>query len=156
MPDDEIVLSPAKFKELEAELLHLSSVERKAIAERIKEARAMGDLSENFDYHDAKRQQGLLEGRIIGIRMTLERAHVVDYTGGTETVGIGSTVKVHDDEYDEDMEYTIVGVTEADPAQDKISNTSPVGQALLGKKKGDRVEVSTPAGKALYVVVEVR
>jgi transcription elongation factor GreA len=156
MYDDEIILSPAKYKELEAELERLSSVERKAIADRIKEARAMGDLSENFDYHDAKRQQGFLEGKIQGLKNTLERAKVAEYTGGGDTIALGSAVKVHDAEFDEDIEYTIVGVMEADPVLDKISNTSPVGKALLGHKVGDRIEVQTPAGKAVYEVVEVR
>lgn len=155
MTDDEIILSPAKYKELEAELERLSTVERKAIADRIKEARAMGDLSENFDYHDAKRQQGFLEGKIQGLKLTLERAHVAEYVGGGDTIALGSVVKVHDDEYDEDTTYTIVGVMEADPALDKISNTSPVGKALLGHKVGDQIEVLTPAGKSVYHVVEV-
>lgn len=156
MHDDEIILSPAKYKELEAELERLSTVERKAIADRIKEARAMGDLSENFDYHDAKRQQGFLEGKIHGLKATLERAKVAEYVGGGDVVALGSVVTVHDAEYDEDIEYTIVGVMEADAALNKISNTSPVGRALQGHKVGDRVEVQIPAGKAVYEVVEVR
>ena len=156
MQDDEIVLSVEKYQEIELELSRLVSEERKAIAERIKEARAMGDLSENFDYHDAKRQQGLLESKIIGLRATLDRAKISDYAGGGDTVALGSVVKIHDVEYDEDIEYKIVGVIEADPANDRISNTSPVGKALLGKQVGDRVEVQTPAGKAVYEVIEVR
>jgi transcription elongation factor GreA len=156
MQDDEIILSPAKYKELEADLERLSTVERKAIADRIKEARAMGDLSENFDYHDAKRQQGFLEGKIRGLKMTLERAKISDYSGGGDVIALGSSVKLHDAEFDEDIEYTIVGVMEADPSQDKISNTSPVGKALLGHRVGDRVEVQIPAGKAVYEIVEVR
>ncbi len=157
--NDEIILSPAKYKELEEELQRLSTVERKAIAERIKEARAMGDLSENFDYHDAKRQQGFLEGKIVGLKLTLERAKIADYAqAGGDTVTVGSVVTVRDAEYPEDgdTEYTIVGVMEADPGNGKISNTSPVGKALLGRKVGDRVTVQTPAGAAEYEVVEVR
>ena len=156
MQDDEIILSPAKYKELEAELERLSTGERKAIADRIKEARAMGDLSENFDYHDAKRQQGFLEGKIQGLKLTLERAKVADYVGGGDIIALGSLVKLHDAEFDEDIAYTIVGVMEADPSQDRISNTSPVGKALLGHKVGDRIEVLTPAGKSVYEVVEVQ
>jgi len=156
MQDDEFVLSSAKFKELEADLERLTTIERREIAERIRQARALGDLSENFDYHDAKRQQGFLEGKITGLKNMLERAKVVEYLGGTEIVGVGSCVKVHDTEYDEDLEYTIVGVMEADPANDKISNTSPVGKALLGHKVGDRVEVQTPAGTAVYEIVDVQ
>lgn len=156
MQDDDIVLSPAKYKELEAELERLQTVERRNIADRIKEARAMGDLSENFDYHDAKRQQGFLEGKIVGLKQTLERAKVADYVSGSETVTLGSVVKVHDSEFDEEIEYTIVGVMEADPANDKISNTSPVGQALLGHKAGDKVQVQTPSGPSVLEIVEVR
>ena len=156
MHDDEIVLSPAKYKELEAELERLQTVERRNIAERIKEARGMGDLSENFDYHDAKRQQGFLEGKIIGIKSALERARVVEYVSGSDVVVLGSGVKVHDEEFDEDLEYTIVGVMEADSAADKISNISPVGKALLGHKVGDRVEVKTDASKITFTVLGIR
>jgi len=156
MHDDEIVLSAEKYREIEAELSRLVSEERKAIAERIKEARGMGDLSENFDYHDAKRQQGLLESKITGLRATLDRAKISDYAGGGDVVALGSTVKIHDPEDDEDIEYQIVGVIEADPANNRLSNTSPVGKALLGKRVGDHVDVQTPAGKASYEVIEVR
>ncbi|MGO8672393.1 MAG: transcription elongation factor GreA [Capsulimonadaceae bacterium] len=157
MQDDEIILTPAKYKELEAELERLTTVERSAIAERIRTARSLGDLSENFDYHDAKRQQGFLEGKIINLKQTLERARIADYSAasGGSTVTIGSRVKVYDEEYDEDIEYMIVGVVEADAANNRISNTSPVGKAFLGHKVGDSVEVSTPAGKAVYKIVEV-
>ena len=155
MQDDEIVLTPAKYKELEEELARLTTVERTAIAERIRQARSLGDLSENFDYHDAKRQQGFLEGRIINIKNMLERAKVIDYKSGGDVVGIGSRVKVHDEEYDEDIDYTIVGVVEADAINNRISNTSPVGKALLGHKVGEKVEVATPAGKAVYEIVEI-
>jgi transcription elongation factor GreA len=103
MPEDEIVLTPAKYKEIEAELERLQTVERPAIAERIRQARSLGDLSENFDYHDAKRQQGFLEGKILNLKQMLERGRVVDYISGGDTVGLGSQVKVHDEEYDEDI-----------------------------------------------------
>lgn len=154
--DDEIVLSPAKYKETEAELERLSTIERSAISERIRQARAIGDLSENFDYHDAKRQQGFLEGKIQNLRNILDRAKVVEYVSGGDVVALGSTVKVHDSEFDEDTDYRIVGVTEADAVNNKISNTSPVGKALLGRKVGDRVEVLTPSGTTVYEIVEVR
>ncbi len=156
MQDDEIILSPAKYAELEHELGHLTTTGRREIAERIKDARAMGDLSENFDYHDAKRQQGFLEGRINNIKQMLERAKVAEYTAGGDTVSFGSVVSVHDEEFDEDIEYTIVGVMEADAAQNRISNTSPVGKALLGGAVGDRVEVKTPNGTAIYEILSVR
>jgi transcription elongation factor GreA len=155
MQDDDIILTPAKYKEIEAELERLQTVERSAIAERIRQARSLGDLSENFDYHDAKRQQGFLEGKIINLKQTLERARVVDYVAGGDVVSLGSRVTVHDEEYDEDIVYTIVGVMEADAANNRISNTSPVGKALLGHKVGDDIEVATPAGKAVYKIVQV-
>ena len=112
--DDEIILSPAKHAELARELEHLTTTGRREIAERIKDARAMGDLSENFDYHDAKRQQGFLEGRIDNIKQMLERAKVAEHVAGGDVVVYGSTVKIHDKEYDEELEYKIVGVMEAD------------------------------------------
>ena len=156
MHDDEIILTPAKQKELQDELERLTTVDRREMAERIRQARALGDLSENFDYHDAKRQQGFLEGRIAGLRQTLERARIADYVTGGDIVGLGSTVKVHDAEFDEDIEYTIVGVMDADAALDKISNTSPVGKALLGHKVGEQIQVQTPAGVATYEIIEIR
>jgi transcription elongation factor GreA len=155
MQDDEIVLTPAKYAELEAELARLTTVERSAIAERIRQARSLGDLSENFDYHDAKRQQGFLEGKIANLKSMLERAKIVDYTTGGDVVSLGSRVKVYDEQFEEEIEYTIVGVMDADPANDKISNTSPVGKALLGHVVGDTVEVLTPAGKNLYSIREI-
>ena len=153
--NDEFILTPAKYKAMEEELHHLSTVDRRAISERIREARDLGDLRENFDYHDAKRQQGLLESKITGIKAMLDRAKVIDYVGGGDIITLGSIVKVHDAEFDEDIEYTIVGVMEADAANNKISNTSPVGKALLGHKVGDSVEVETPSGMAGLDIVEV-
>jgi len=155
MRDDEIILTPAKRSELEAELLRLSTVERTAIAERIRQARSLGDLSENFDYHDAKRQQGFLEGKIINLTAILDRAKIVDYTTGGDIVTLGSRVKVYDEEFEEEIEYTIVGVMDADPANYKISNTSPVAKALLGHAVGDTVEVVAPAGKSVLNIREI-
>ena len=151
-----LVLTPAKKSELEAELEELVTTGRSAIAERIRQARALGDLSENFDYQDAKRQQGFLEGKIMNLKSMLERAHVTEYTTGGDEVALGSTVTVFDAAFDEEIEYTIVGVLEADPAQDKISNTSPIGQSLLGKKVGDTVNVQTPGGVQTYEVRSIR
>ena len=155
MRDDEIILTPAKRAEIEAEVLRLSTVERSAIAERIRQARSLGDLSENFDYHDAKRQQGFLEGKIINLNAILDRAKIVDYASGGDIVTLGSRVKVYDDEFEEEIEYTIVGVMDADPANYKISNTSPVAKALLGHVVGDTVEVIAPAGKSVLNIREI-
>ena len=153
--DDDIILSPAKYKELEVELEHLQTIGRREIAERIKDARAMGDLSENFDYHDAKRQQGFLEGRIDNIKQMLERAKIAEYETGGDIAAYGSTVKIHDIAYEEDLEYKIVGVMEADTSQNRISNTSPLGKALLGHKVGETVEVQTPAGVDKYEILSI-
>ena len=155
MQDDEIILSPAKYAELEQELAHLTTTGRREIAERIKDARSLGDLSENFDYHDAKRQQGFLEGRIDNLKQMLERAKIAEYATGGDVVVYGSTVKIHDAEYDEELEYKIVGVMEADTTQNRISNTSPLGKALLGHKVGDQIEVQTPAGTNKYTILSV-
>ena len=155
MADDEIVLTQEKHRELEIELARLQTTERRVIAERISTARSLGDLRENFDYHDAKRQQGLLESKIINLKRILDRGRIVDYQSGGDVVQLGSHVKVHDEEFDEDIEYQIVGVMEADPATDKISNTSPVGKALLGQKVGDKIEVQTPAGVSIYEIIEL-
>ena len=155
MHDDEIILTSAKYKELASELERLMTVERSAIAERIRQARSLGDLSENFDYHDAKRQQGFLEGKILNLKQMLERAHVTEYTSGGDIVSLGSKVTVFEEEFEEETEYTIVGVMDADAANNLISNTSPVGKALLGHKAGDKVEVITPSGKSSLEIIKI-
>jgi transcription elongation factor GreA len=147
-----IVLTPAKYVELKGELENLISVERPKIAERIRQARALGDLSENFDYQDAKRQQGFLEGRIVDLKSTLEKAHIQEHVTGGDIVGVGSKVTVWDVEYSEEVDYKIVGALEANPAEDRISNTSPIGQALLGKRIGETVKVQTPGGILIYEI----
>ena len=148
--DIEIVLTPQKYNELKEELETLISVERPAIAQRIRQARELGDLSENFDYQDAKRQQGFLEGRIQNLKAVIDEARIEEYVIGGDIVAFGSTVKVHDIAYEEDLEYTIVGAVETDPTNGRISTTSPLGKALMGKKVGDIVEVATPAGADKY------
>ena len=151
----EIVVTQAKYAELQAEIEKLIANERPAISERIRQARSLGDLSENFDYQDAKRQQGFLEGRIANIRGLLDRAHVAEYQSGGDTVGFGSRVKIFDQEFEEEIEYTLVGAVEADPTQYRISNTSPLGKALLGQKVGDDIDVPTPAGQNKYRIIEI-
>lgn len=153
--EHEIVLTPEKYAELQSELERLISVERPAVAERIRQARSLGDLSENFDYQDAKRQQGFLEGRIANVKGMLDQAFVAEYQSGGDTVGFGSRVKVYDEVYEEETEYTLVGAVEADPTQYKISNSSPLGKALLGHKVGDVVDVPTPAGQDKYRIIEI-
>jgi len=156
MQDDEIILTPARHKELTEELTRLTTVERSAIADRISQARAMGDLSENFDYHDAKRQQGFLESKITGLKRILEIAKITDYAGGADLVELGSKVTVYDEEFEEEIEYTVVGVMDADASKNLISNTSPVGKALLGKTVGEVAEVKAPAGTSTYKILSIR
>ena len=153
---EEIVLTPSGKKKVEEELAHLKTVEMPALSERIRQARALGDLSENFDYQDAKRQQGFVAGKMAELQAILDRARIVEEAApGSEAVGMGSTVTVHDLDYDEDLSYTIVGSYEADPANGRISSSSPVGKALMGRKVGDAIEVNTPGGKARYEIVAI-
>lgn len=153
---EEIVLTQAGKKKIEDELEQLRSVEMPALAERIREARALGDLSENFDYQDAKRQQGFIGGRIADLQAMLERARIVEESGpGSELVGMGSTVTVRDTEFDEELTYILVGSYEADPVNDKISTASPVGAALMGKRVGEKVSVATPGGTMLLEILSI-
>ena len=135
------------IKKLEEELEYLKTVRRKEITEKIKVALGYGDLSENSEYDEAKNDQAFNEGRIIQLENMLKNAVVVDESEiPTDKVSVGSIVKVMDYEFDEEVEYAIVGSAEADPMNFKISNESPVGSALLGKKVGDVVEVTVPSG----------
>jgi len=153
---DDIVLTRSGLKKIEDEIEQLRSIEMPALAERIRQARDLGDLSENFDYQDAKRQQGFVVGKIKDLEMLLDRALVVEESEpGSELVGLGSTVSLRDDEYGDEFSYTIVGAYEADPANDKISSSSPIGQALVGKRVGEKINVTTPAGKAVYEVLAI-
>lgn len=153
---EEIVLTPAGKKKIEDELEQLRSFEMPALAERIREARALGDLSENFDYQDAKRQQGFIAGRIADLQTMLERARIVEESGpGSEVVGMGSRVTVRDEEFEDELTYVLVGSYEADPVNDKISSASPVVAALLGKKVGEQVSVTTPGGTMTLTILSI-
>lgn len=144
-------------KKLEEELEYLKTVKRKEITEKIKVALGYGDLSENSEYDEAKNDQAFTEGRIIQLENMLKNAVVVDESEiPKDKVSVGSIVKVMDYEFDEEVEYTIVGSAEADPMNFKISNESPVGSALLGKKIGDVVEVAVPSGVSKFEVLEIR
>ncbi|WP_196001119.1 transcription elongation factor GreA [Clostridium sp. 1001271B_151109_B4] len=144
-------------KKLEEELEYLKTVKRKEITEKIKVALGYGDLSENSEYDEAKNDQAFTEGRIIQLENMLKNAVVVDENEiPKDKVSVGSIVKVMDYEFDEEVEYTIVGSAEADPMNFKISNESPVGSALLGKKVGDVVEVTVPSGVSKFEVLEIR
>ncbi|MGE5676248.1 MAG: transcription elongation factor GreA [Mycobacterium leprae] len=151
-----VVLSPEGLAKLQEELDYLRNTKRKEVAERLKEARSLGDLSENSEYDDARNEQAFVEGRIATLENTLRNAIVIEEAGAVaDEVRLGSTVKLKDLEYGDVLEYTIVGSVEADPAKAKISNESPVGKAILGKKKGTVVEVEAPAGNIKYEIMDV-
>lgn len=144
-------------KKLEEELEFLKTVKRKEITEKIKVALGYGDLSENSEYDEAKNEQAFTEGRILQLENMLKNASVVDESEiPVGTVAVGAIVKVKDFEFDEEVEYTIVGSAEADPMNFKISNESPVGSALIGKQVGDIVEVTVPDGVNKFEVLDIR
>jgi transcription elongation factor GreA len=156
MVEKDVFLTFEGLKKLEEELDKLKTVRRKEVAERIKQALAFGDISENSEYDEAKNEQAQLEERIAKLESMLRNAKLIDDDEiSTEIVTLGSKVVVKDLEYDEEMEYTIVGSAEADPFNGKISNESPVGSALLGKKKGDIVEVQVPDGSIKYEIISI-
>ncbi len=157
MADKEVILTPSGLKKLEEELEHLKTVKRREVAERIKIAIGYGDISENSEYEDAKNEQAFIEGRIITLEKMLRNAKIInDEEVVTDVVSIGSTVKLKDIEFDEEVEYTIVGSAESDPTVNMISNESPVGKALLGKQIGATVEVSVPAGVIKYEILDIK
>ena len=147
MTEKEVLLTPHGLKKLETELEQLKIVKRKEIAERIKLAIAFGDISENSEYDEAKNEQAQLEERIAKLETMLRKAKIIDEDEiSVDTVNIGAKVKIRDLEFDEIVEYTIVGSAEADPYELRISNESPVGKNLLGKKVGDFVDIQVPDG----------
>ena len=151
------VMTYEGVKKLEDELEFLKSVKRKEITEKIKVALVYGDLSENSEYDEAKNEQAFTEGRIIQLENMLKNAVVVDGSEiPTDKVSVGTKVKVKDYEFDEEVEYSIVGSAEADPMEFKISNESPVGAALLGKKVGEIVEVLVPGGINKFEILGIR
>ncbi|WP_194191889.1 transcription elongation factor GreA [Clostridium chrysemydis] len=151
------VMTVEGLNKLENELEHLKTVKRKEVTERIKVALGYGDLSENSEYDEAKNEQAFVEGRIMQIENMLKNAEVVDESEiPSDIVAVGSIVKVKDYEFDEEVEYTIVGSAEADPMEFKISNESPVGEGLIGKKVGDIVEINVPGGVNKFEVLGIR
>ena len=156
MEDKGVIVSKEGFEKLEKELDYLRTTKRAEIAEKIKVALGFGDLSENSEYDEAKNAQAENEGKIAELENKIWYAKIIDESEiDTKTVQVGNIVKVHDEEYDEDITFTIVGSTEVNLAEKKISNESPVGAALLGKKKNDIVEVKTPGGIAKYKVLSI-
>ncbi|MFB5190458.1 transcription elongation factor GreA [Alicyclobacillus fastidiosus] len=157
MAEKEVLLTPEGLKKLEDELEQLKSVKRREVADRIKLAISYGDISENSEYEDAKNEQAFVEGRIMTLEKMLRNARIINEDEvDTDVVSIGSTVTLKDIEFDEDIQYTIVGSAEANPAQNKISNESPVGRALLGKSVGSLVEVSVPAGVLQFKILDIK
>ncbi len=150
------VMTYEGIKKLEDELEFLKTVKRREITEKIKVALGYGDLSENSEYDEAKNEQAFVEGRIIQLENMLRNAEVVDETViPKDVVAIGTSVRVKDYEFDEEIQFHIVGSAEVDPYENKISDESPVGKALMGKKTGDIVDVSTPDGINKYEILEV-
>ena len=148
-------MSAERLEELKQELEYLQTVREKEVAEQIKEARSFGDLSENSEYDEAKDAQAQNELRIAEIEETLKHVVLIEENTSNDGVSVGSKVKVYDIEFDEEVIYKIVGSTEADPAQFKISNESPVGSALLGHKVGDKITAATPMGVLEFEIREI-
>ncbi|GAC1437990.1 MAG: transcription elongation factor GreA [Solirubrobacteraceae bacterium] len=148
MPKD-VILTPEGLEKLQSELELLSTDKRREVAERIKEAREFGDISENSEYDDAKNEQAMLEARIASVQEKLRMATVIEADElGTDIVQVGSIVHVKDAKTGNSVKYTIVGSAEAKPAENKLSNESPVGRALLGHKRGETISVTVPKGAA--------
>lgn len=156
MAGKEVILTYEGLQKLEEELDYLKTTKKMQVAERIKEARGFGDLSENSEYDDAKNEQAEVEARIVTIENILHSAKVISEEDiDSKTVKVGNKVTVLDVEAKEELEYTIVGSTEVDVMNNKISNESPMGQALMGKKKGEKVLVSAPMGEIEYKIVNI-
>ena len=154
MPKD-VIITPEGLANLKAELDHLTTTRRREVASRIKEAREFGDISENAEYDDAKNEQAMLEARIASLEEKLRSATVIDQSDlGTDQVRVGSVVHVKDDG-GKSVKYTIVGSAEASPAEAKLSNESPVGKALLGRKRGDEVVITTPKGERRLKITKI-
>lgn len=154
MHQDTQYLTKEKYKELQDELDQLKKVRRKEVAEQLEYAKKLGDLSENAEYHEAREEQAEVEDRISHIDNILKTAQILADRQG-DTAGMGSTVHVQKSGDSEVKVYKIVGSEEADMTAGKISNVSPIGAALIGKKKGDKVEVKTPKGSSLYTLVSI-
>lgn len=157
MVEREVILSPEGLKKLELELEHLKSVKRREIAQRIKQARELGGIDENSEYEDAKNEQAFVEGRILTLERILRNARLLDEADiDPERAGIGCRVRVRDLNGGDEVEYTIVGATEADPVEYRISHLSPVGQAIMGNKVGAVVQANVPAGIMRYEILSIQ
>ncbi|MCL6450849.1 MAG: transcription elongation factor GreA [Acetobacteraceae bacterium] len=157
MVEREVILSPEGLKKLEQELETLKSVKRREIAQRIKQARELGGIDENSEYENAKNEQAFIEGRILTLERILRNARLMDEMDlDPDRACIGSRVRVRDLATGAELEYSIVGATEADPATNRISHLSPVAQAILGQKAGSVVQVNVPAGVLRYEILDIK
>ena len=157
MAEKRVMLTEEGLKKLEEKLENLKSVRRIEVAERIKQAIDFGDISENSEYEDAKNEQAFIEGEIMTLEKMLRNSDLIrEDDKSIDEVCLGNTVVIRDLEFNEDLEYTIVGSAEADPTDMKISNESPVGEAIMGQKVGSTVEVHVPAGVLKYEIIEIK
>jgi transcription elongation factor GreA len=153
----EVILTPEGHAKLTQEIEYLSNQKRREIADRIRVAREFGDIQENSEYDDAKNEQALLEARIQKLEERLRNARVIEAGEVTsDIVSVGSVVRLRDVDAKETVEYYIVGSAEANPAEQKLSNESPVGKAIMGRKKGETVEVATPRGSLKYKILDIK
>ncbi|NDO47513.1 transcription elongation factor GreA [Clostridium sp. MD294] len=157
MAEKKVILTYEGLTKMENELENLKTVRRKEVAEKIKEARGQGDLSENAEYDAAKEEQAEIESRIVVLEKMLRNAEVIDDDEvNNDIVNVGSTVKLYDFEFEEEVEYSIVGSAEADPMDGKISNESPVGLGLIGHKLGETVTIEAPSGELKFRIEEIK
>lgn len=154
--NEPVYLTAEGVKELRQELEHLVNVKRPALAKRLRHAIQQGDISENADYQIAKEEQGFLEGRIRQIEVMLQRAVIIVDNGPTDKIGLGSKVTVVEEDTDDEEVFHIVGPAEANPADGKISNESPLGQALMGRRVGNKVTVEAPGGEIVFQIVAIQ
>ena len=153
----EVILTPEGYKKLQEEIEYLSNNKRREVAERIRIAREFGDIAENAEYDDAKNEQALLEHRIAMLEERLRDAKVINKKDvAKDVVSVGSKVKLRDMTAKQTVEYHIVGSAEANPAENRLSNESPVGKAIIGHKKGETVEVAAPRGSLKYKILEIK
>ena len=153
----EIMLTPRGHQKLEQRLDYLRNVQRPTVAERLRDSKQFGDITENAEYEDAKQEQALVESQILDIRRVLQIAKVLDESDiPTDRIGIGSIVQMTNLENDDEWEFTVVGSVEADPDNELISDESPVGEAIMGKKVGDTVLIHVPNGALQYRIDSIR
>jgi len=152
---NEVILTADGFHQVQSELEHLRTVVRKQVLDRVRRAMQFGEPMENSELEEAKAEQATVEGRILELQRLLQNARVVEAAEADGSVHIGTTVRVKDADSGEEFEYHIVGAMEADPIRQRISNQSPVGQALLGRRPGDKVVVATPAGNSRLMIISV-